>query len=161
MKYEKKALLGILISNASQELERMTEATDKMRQSAIDAPGRMESRYDSSKQEYSYLADSMNARRIELNDALSALQQFDLPENQNSVDIGTLVKLMDESAQKVNSYFVLPAAGGEYIETEEGEVTIITQQAPLCAAMMGLKKDDVFTFIHRGKDRIYKIIDIQ
>lgn len=57
---KKKEILNKLLAQKKVELRNAEISLERIKQTAIESPGRMESRYDSTKQEYSYLADDVS-----------------------------------------------------------------------------------------------------
>lgn len=132
-------LLQLLNENAS-FIESQIEQKSK---DMSEAPGRMQSRYDSSKQEIGYMVDSLNNRLFNLKKDISIIEEFkreyiksDIP--CQNVGIGSFVQL--EIGGEKEFYFILPAGGGTTVSAEElGEITIISPDSALTKAIIGRK----------------------
>ena len=157
--YDKRELLDQLITQMSQDADNVAEAAQTTRQISIDAPGAMQTRYGSEKEEAGYLAASLERRQFELGKGISAVRFADLPENPERISEGTLARLSRNGS--VEDYFILPYGGGEFLETDQGEITIITPESPLASSMMGLKKGDKFSFEVRRIEKRYQVVDIK
>lgn len=136
----KKSLLRLLCEKMEKTLQTAQTELETTKQSAIDSPGRMESRYDSAKEELSSLANSMQNRVAQLQQNIARLRNFrisDLP--QEEAEIGTLVEMTHKIEKKF--YFILPAGGGETIESPDldAKVTVITPSSPLSNSLRGKK----------------------
>jgi len=154
---DKRELLEVVISQLSGTSEHVGVAHASARQSAIEAPGAMHSRYDSSKEEAQYLTDALTMRRNEIEDSIRQLRGYRFSESDSIIE-GSLVNLQrDENFHK---YFVLPIAGGEKIETEEGEIMVITSKAPLYNSMAGKKQGNIFTFKAGETWQFCKVIEV-
>lgn len=119
------------------------------RQLAIDSPGRMQSRYDSSKQELSYLVDSHQERLIQIKKEQVLLKNFKFGLAGDEVRTGDMVEVNSDSNQLF--YFILPCGGGQIIEVSDfGQITVITHLSPLGKMLLGKMEGDLFMF--NGKE---------
>lgn len=119
------------------------------RQLAIESPGRMQSRYDSSKQELSYLVDSHQERLNQIKKEQVLLKNFKLGLAGDEIKTGDIVKVGSDSNQCF--YFILPCGGGKVIETLDfRQVTVITPLSPLGKLLLGKVEGDSLVF--SGKD---------
>src|SRR3989338_3885116 len=157
MNYDKKQLLGMLASQLERKSSGIARAANNARQDAINAEGRMQTRYGSEKEESGYLADGLNLRRNEVEQGLSTLLALQLPENPSKVMSGSLVSIRDGS--EVEYYFILPYGGGESIETDQGEVTVINPTAPIAKLMLNKKVGEQFPFRRGAFEDKYTILD--
>lgn len=104
----------------------------------------MESRYDSTKIEMSWLADAMNNRLAEL-EALRNRTQYLDPAKSSRVCAGALVVCRRQD--KLVRYLIIEGGEGRSVPLEEGaEVLCVSLQAPICRAMLGLRKGSRFRF---------------
>ena len=158
MVQDKYNLLEKLLAKIGNNAEVIAGAAQYSRQAAIDAPGRNQSRYDSSREEQGYLADGLNLRRQQIITGIHEAGATQLPQRPESVMVGTLVRL-DQDGQ-TSDYFVLSYGAGNWIESEEGEVLVITPNSPLFQAMKGKKKNEEFSFSLDRRRMQYKIVDI-
>ncbi|PIN89447.1 hypothetical protein COU60_03565 [Candidatus Pacearchaeota archaeon CG10_big_fil_rev_8_21_14_0_10_34_76] len=159
MKHNKKELIERLIGQIVAKSNNMAEAAEDARQLSISAPGRNQSRYDSSKEEFGYLADGLNIRSQEIASGIGMIRAAFFPDRPETVVQGSLVRV-EEGSGRHSDYLILPYGGGEFIETNEGDVDVITPSAPLCEAMIGKRIGEEFSFSARDKQRTYRIEDI-
>ena len=158
MPIDKNQLLEKLAEQISGNADTMGDAAQNARQASIDAPGRNQTRYDSSKEEQGYLADGLNIRHAELCFGASMVKSTRLPMNPGKVVVGSLVKL--NANGNSGHYFVLPYGGGQWIETEEGEVTVVTPESPLYRAMEGRRAGETFRLNAAKRTIDYTITEI-
>ncbi|MFH1802523.1 MAG: hypothetical protein ABH864_03655 [archaeon] len=158
MAHDKRKLLERLLEQMVEGSNVLAGAASNARQASIDAPGAMVSRYDSAKEEQGYLADSLNLRHAEKVNGAGRIRSTPLPQNPQSVAVGTLVRL--ENRNGLSDYFVLPYGGGEFIETDEGDITVVTPSAPIFKAMQGRRVGEDFVFSVRGRQITYRVLEL-
>jgi len=156
--YNKSELIASLTEQLGAGLECMTASAEGARQASVEAPGAMQSRYDSGKEENGYLADALNLRSVGMKRGINGMRFTELPENPVNVGVGCLVRVEDDFGQ--DDYLVLPYAGGETIETNHGDVTVVTPEAPLGKSLMGLEKGGLGSYEVGGKTIDFKVIDL-
>ncbi len=153
----KKQLLQKLIEKMEEKEKETSAQIERNRQAAIESPGRMQSRYDSMKQELSYLVDSLYKRLGDLKKEILNLKKFSADETSFSkVGLGTIVEVESNKEKKV--FFMLPAGAGETVQDKElGEITILTFASPLGKSLFGKVEDEEIT-ITAKKYLIIKIM---
>lgn len=140
----KKEILRTLIKKLEADIVDANKQYKQTRQDIIDAPGRMQARYDSSKQEFSYIADSLHERISQLQQEVIELKKCEFVNAaQNKVSLYSLVKTKDKGRE--NFYFILPAGGGKTIKSQnlEEETIIITPSSPLGGVLLNKKIGDL------------------
>ena len=132
-------------------------SAERTRQDAINAEGRMQTRYGSEKEETGYLADGLKQRNRDILKGIELLRALPLPQSPQRVERGCLVRIADEQGE-ANDYFVLPYGGGESISTEHGEITVLSPTAPLGRVILNKTKGDLFPF--NGTKQNGTIVDL-
>lgn len=155
----KKELLEMLVRQLSEDSDNTERAAMSARQASIDAPGAMQSRYDSTKEEQGYLADAVNLRRGEIVGEALRLKGYRLKPSQ-VIEEGAFVNVLSDMGDSFN-YFVLPQSGGKYIETNDDEVMVISTETPLFKAMDGKRKGDFFVLNFNDKLCIYEVKEVR
>ncbi len=145
---DKRQVMQQLEKMVREEIEKQKQAIEETRQAAIEAPGRMESRYDTTKVEMSWLADGLNRRLGEMQDMLYAVTALGAGQCQ-VVCHGALVSCLRGS--KKFHYLIVPGGSGRYVRTAEGEVICVSPVAPICQAIMGLGVGEKAMF---GKEQV-------
>lgn len=132
----------------------LTNSIDITRRGAIDAPGRMQSRYDTNKIELSWLANSLSQRVQKFSSALNAVERFDL-EEKTIVCVGSIVILTYGDAFSI--HFLIPPNGeSDKLDFESLAIHFTTVNAPLVLAFLGRELGYEFEF--RG--RFYEVSTI-
>jgi len=155
--YDKSELIESLTDRLGVELEKIVLSAESTRQASINAPSAMQSRYDTSRIEQGYLADTLNMRSVGLKKGLHSLGFLSLPENPITVGVGCVVRVKDDFG--TDDYLILPYGGGETIETAQGEVIVVTPDAPLAQSMMGLKKRESGSYTVNRRSIEFTIVD--
>ncbi len=117
----------------------LKEKVKDTRESAIKAPGRMVARYDSSKEELSYLHDGLAKMFLEKQQNLSKIIEIKV-EKKNKIETGALFV-----TEKENYFFILPCEGGRTIKytLPTGNpimINTITMNTPLLQKSINHKK---------------------
>jgi len=144
-KNTKKQLLQKLIEKMEEKEKEISVQIERNRQGVIESPGRMQSRYDSMKQELSYLVDSLCKRLGDLKKEILNLKKFSSDEAiSNKVELGAVVEVESNKDKKV--FFMLPAGAGETVRDKElGEITILNFASPLGKSLFGKVVDEEIT----------------
>lgn len=139
---DKNAILNLLVAMLDEEVEQITKSLNYHRDAAIEAEGRMISRYDSTKAEMSYLADGHQVRLIEANRLISTLKNMGTIGPKTKVEVGALVQL--ETTGETKFYLILPGGAGRVIAVDDLNVTVISAASPLYKKMKGLEQGEEF-----------------
>lgn len=107
---------------------------------SADAPGKNEARYDSTREEMSYVYNAFAKKATELEALIMELNKFSLPRESQEVELGSLVELQIGDIRQL--LFIIPCAGGYKISSQLGAVMTISQQAPVFKAIIGKKIGD-------------------
>lgn len=149
---DKMNLKELLIRMIKADIEKQRQSFESARQASIDAPGRMQSRYDTMGIESAWVADGL-ARAIQekvLN--LKYLETFQWDESPVCVGIGSIVKILSSDSPDPEYFFILPVLSG-YELCENGlTVTTLSPETPLGKVLIGKKAGEKIpvTFpIHR------------
>jgi transcription elongation GreA/GreB family factor len=103
------------------------------------------------------LAEGQSRRVAEIRDAVKNLENlsFEPNEKPDSVVLGSLVQMEQDSA-KQHWFFIAPAAGGYRCQITEHEelanITVITPQSPMGSALLSKALDDE-VILSIGKNR--------
>jgi len=145
------ALQQILIA-LQRDLDGLQAAVKVAHESATHGESVAENKYDTRGLEASYLAHGQAKRAAEIEASLrvfKAITPESLSHESTEVAMSSLVELEDQDGVV---RWVWPGvdAGGVKFTLEGNEVTIITPQSPLGAALMGRTLGDVFELRPRG-----------
>ncbi len=156
----KQRLISLLINQLSGVLHDLDVSIESTRQEALQAPSRMESRYDSAKQEASYRANELIERRLRIQEDIKNLSAYAIRDAgmQDGIEEGTLFSVQDDR-KKVSRYFLLPAGQGEVlVHPDTGEnIFVISLQSPIASVFLDKKTGDACVY----RDRRYVILSVQ
>jgi hypothetical protein len=139
----KEALLGEIIRKLEAEIKKLRESFEEAKLTSIEAPGRMQSRYDTMGVEAAWVADGLAKSLEEKVEGTYKLKNFTLPENPEKVSLGCVVGIGPEDGGVVNLYFILPACGGISITVDNNMIIqTVMPQAPVARALIGKSLDD-------------------
>ena len=122
---------------------------------------RPENDKDTRKLELSYLAAGQAARARELEMAITLVGAIDAApcEPDDAVRVGTLATLeIDGRGQRV---FLSPVAGGTKIAHADGEISVVTADAPLGRGLLGKGVGESFELTVAGKTREVEIVRVE
>lgn len=141
----KKEIVEALLEKLREALSITERQLEQARQGAIEAPGRMQSRYDSAKQEFSYLAESYQKRIFQIKNEISTLEEWKVRQTSKEIiGMGSLVEIEEDRNKKKSFYFILPAGAGEIVKNRrlKKTITIISVKSPLAKELLNKRVGD-------------------
>ncbi len=140
----KKLFFNTLIDTLRQELLHAVNASKDAAEYATNEESRAESQWDTQGLEASYLAAGQASQAKQWAEAIEELQseREDLLKPNNRVSLGALFKC--DLGGSEEAFFFAGVAGGQVIQMENMEVTVITSHSPLAARLLGLKVGESF-----------------
>jgi len=134
---QKQALLKDLQAKLEARLASSRSASLEAADYATNEEARAESKWDTQGLEASYLAAGQAQQARELQTALSQLASLQAALNEPCavVKIGALVEVA--FGEEIDWYLIAPVGGGEELESEGEQVTVLTPQGPLFALLQG------------------------
>lgn len=125
-------------------------------ESATDEETVPEHKYDTLALEASYLAHGQAMRVQESEQEINKIKQMTLPDEPQSVVLGSLVTLVDVDDNP--SYFlVAPCAGGLKVEFEKISIMLVTFESPLGKAMKSREVGDEVSYRVADNEHWYEI----
>ncbi len=161
IKYEKKAILEETVRILEGNLYDVKESAKDTKERAIQAPSASESHSDTSKNQLQILSFGLDERVYMLESEVTSLRKYKIGNNLDKVVLGALVGLENIDSEEERHCYILPAGAGTKIETNKGQVNIITTSAPLFAAMMGKEEGDEFVFKLKNSKQEYCITEVK
>ena len=133
--------IDVAFTRHIEEIRKSVRTTQEM---ARDAPGRIESRYDTSREETGWLATGQAALLEELERSHAAFKAIGAGAK-GFIQIGAYFE-----AEALYGAFrvrcvICHGGGGFECETSEGTVTLISPESPIAQAALGRGENDVFT----------------
>jgi transcription elongation GreA/GreB family factor len=139
----KKQLIDLVVMELSKEHQQAIDAANDAHAAAVDDQSVAETQYDTLAIEASYLAEGQSKRVIEFQHAIDAYKKLNIINfnNDSYIALGALVQLSVDS--KTNHWFFIgPAAGGFRCQLGKKNITVITPQSPMGAALIGKQQND-------------------
>lgn len=156
----KKNLIERLLINLEEEAESLRNSAESARQAAIDAPGAMQSKSDTTKSQMSRLAENLSSLYHQTQRSISALREIDTSRTCKVVEIGAIVKIKE--GQNEDYYFILPpGCGGQSIKLEKQEVNTIAVNSPMAQVLLNKKAGDVVKVKVPAGLRVFRVIEIE
>lgn len=133
---DKKAVIEAVIASLVKAATSSERASKEARQASIEAPSKMESRYDSTKSEQDWLAHGLAIMSAQHKAAIQEIQTIDLTPRDH-VRIGSLVTTEEDTGGMSEIYILLPSGTGTTVEVEGKKVLVVTPESPMGKAVMG------------------------
>jgi hypothetical protein len=142
---KKTTILNALIATLEKDLLRQQAANKQASAGATDSEARAETKWDTCGLESSYLARG-HAKQFEaLAVNVQELQGFVIPVFAGKpIGLGALVEVKLDGLPM--NCFLLPCGGGVDLDVEGCEVTVVTPESPIGAALLEKKEGDHFSF---------------
>ena len=142
------------------DLTSAVSAAQQAHDAATHEQSKAETQYDTLGLENAYLAEGLSRRIDELNQAISLLEKWKIPEFNEYDDIylGALLHLRPQQKAGTLCVLLAPAGGGRKVEIKTDTVLIITPQSPMGEALLGLGLDDTAK-LENGQS--FQIIQLQ
>ncbi len=141
MKVNKRKIFESIRSTLSDQMADAERARQDSQNEANRHIGRMQSRYDTFKEEAQAMAAAHELRKIELQHALSIAEDFlsDIDELKTGgmAQLGSVITLETLDGQKQECVILSPVGGGIELEAGEKRITVITPASPLGKALLG------------------------
>ena len=143
---DKSALQQQVCQRLEADLALLLAAADDARQAATHEESKAENKYDTRGLEASYLAAGQSRRVEEIRRALAAWRALPMQPyvEDNGIQLGALVHLGNDR-QQTQRLLLGPDGAGIKLPDTAGEILLITPQAPLGRALIGLVEGDEFS----------------
>jgi hypothetical protein len=153
---KKTTILQALLAELESELRRQKAANEQASAGATDSQARAETRWDTCGLESSYLARGHANQFKALAAQVHELRTFRIPlYDRKPIGPGALVDAVLDG--EVLCFFLLPCGGGVELSVEGVDVTVITPESPVGAALLDKKQGDVFSFRAGTSGKILKV----
>ncbi|HEY4476477.1 MAG TPA: hypothetical protein VJB69_00585 [Candidatus Paceibacterota bacterium] len=163
-KMDKHKLFQQIESSIKEQIADAERARQDSQDEANRHVGRMQSRYDTFKEEAQQMAAAHELRKVGLSRSLSTIRSFladlDTLQTGGMIRIGSVVLLESLDGQKQKRVALAPVGGGIKISQEVNEVTIVTPSAPLGRTLLGKLGGEKIELILDGKTVTYAILEV-
>ena len=141
---DKEQLLKDVDTAFSRHIAELRKSVQTSQEMTRDAPGRIESRYDTSREEMGWLATGQAALLGEWEHSYAAFKAISA-DRKDFVQTGAFFRADAIGGPSQLRCLVCYGGGGLECETAEGTVTLISPSSPLAAAALGRSVNDMFT----------------
>ncbi|MDA3923357.1 MAG: transcription elongation factor GreAB [Kiritimatiellae bacterium] len=150
-------IIKALRAKLEEELVRLRDANKRASAGATDSEARAETKWDTCSLEASYLARGHAQQFSQISSDVQSLQVAVLPDCRNRpIEMGALAEVDIGFGPKF--FFLLHCGGGMKLSVEGDDVTVITPESPIGAALIGKKRGDSFSF---REGAIGKILNVE
>lgn len=155
---DKEKIRQALLEKMETERDKLKRSYESRKKAAIDAPGPMHARFDTTRQEQSALSSALANELNEIDRAITALRRLPLRKSRE-VEGGAIVRVRENS--KITDYFLVPKGAGNYL-LEQFEVQTVAFSAPLGKAISFKKPGEEVKFeTPGGATRQIKILSVE
>jgi transcription elongation GreA/GreB family factor len=154
-------LLKKIIEALKEKLGVLDNAARASHAEATHESSKAENKYDTRGLEAAYLAGGQARQSREILDSIADYESLALRDFKRNdvIDLTALVEVEMDSASFW--FFIGPRNGGLEVETEVGEVTVITPQSPLGKNLIGKKAGDNWTAKMGGAISKYRVVSVR
>ena len=140
---DKTQLLKDVDAALAQHIEEIRKCVQTTQEMTRDAPGRIESRYDTSREELGWLATGQAALLGEWEHTYAAFRTIGT-EQKDLIQIGAFFEAESLNGSVHIRCLVCYGGSGFECETTQGPVMLVSPSSPLAAAALGHRTDDIF-----------------
>ena len=159
---DKRGIIKAVLSELERQKSELESGLASARQTALEAPGAMQSHSDTTKSQMHTLAANLEkmikdkeAAIRYLNDPLNGS-----PDRNETISNGALIEIQDENNAK--KFYLLVPDGGAGVNVNVGNiaVTSLTMRTPLGSALTGKKIGDTAAIQNKAGNRNVKILNV-
>jgi transcription elongation GreA/GreB family factor len=153
---DKSNIVQALLTELEKELRRQLAAQETAAAGATHSEARAETKWDTCGLEQSYLARGHAQQFEALARHVEELQAFEPPDFSGCpVGPGALVEV--EMGTEQMFFFLLPCGGGIELDIDGHEVTVITPESPVGAALLDKQPGDTFSFRAGSSGQVLRV----
>ncbi len=158
----KNEILESLVHQLEENLSLLVHTAHEAREAATGDESKAENKYDTRGLEASYLAGAQAKRSEELKQSILLLKRLrlrDYDEN-TPINLTALLEVEQDTGEK-KYFFILPAAGGTKITSQNQTILVLTPESPIGKALMTKVCGDVISLKINQKNSEYEILQVQ
>lgn len=126
-----------LITTIRADIEKHQKSFESVKQASIDAPGRMQSRYDTMGIESAWMADGLAKNLIEKEKNLIHLETCHFTDTAKCIGVGSIVGISSSDSPIPEYFFLLPVFSGYELQEKDLTITTLTPETPLGKVLIG------------------------
>ena len=153
---KKTTILKAVLAELENDLHRLQAANEDASAGATSSEARAETKWDTCGLESSYLARGHALQFKALAAHVHELRSFFIPSFKGKpIGSGALVEV--EQSGEAMLFFLLPCGGGVEVTVEGREVTVITPESPVGAALLDKNEGDTYSFRVGSTEKILNV----
>ena len=153
---DKTKILKAVFQSLEEELQRQLKGQAMAAEGATHVEAKAESKWDTCGLEQSYLARGLAKQYEKLAGQVDDLRTFKPADySGRAIDVGALIETETDGFKDV--FFLLYCGGGIEVQVDGREITVITPESPVGAALMGKKEGKTYSFRAGVKGKILSI----
>ncbi len=153
----KAKILKALLAELDEELRRLLAANERASAGATNSESKAETKWDTCGLEASYLARGHAEQFKTLAAEVHNLRGFVAPDyTDHPIGVGALVEV--DLGGEAMLFFLLHCGGGIDLMIDGREVTVITPESPVGAALIDKQQGDSFSFRAGSSGKILKVV---
>lgn len=142
----KSTILQMLLAKMEEELRRQLNANEQAMAGATDSESRAETKWDTCGLEASYLARGHALQFKKLASEVQELRRCTALPDFTGRPVGAGALITVESEGETMRFLLMHYGGGTELELDGCELTVITQESPVGAALLDKKEGDSYSF---------------
>jgi len=153
---DKLELIAAMQAALETELERQKEANEKASAGATDSEAKAESKWDTQGLEASYLARGYAQQYEALMAQVDTVRKFELRSFRGkAIGVGALLEC--EMNAYTSLFFLFSCCGGMDLKVDGQEVTVITPQSPVGAALLNKREGDTYSVPSGANGKVVQV----
>lgn len=142
---DKKKILKAVFQALEEELRRQLKGQAMAAEGATHTEAKAESKWDTCGLEQSYLARGLAQQFEKLAGQVEDLRFFNPPAYAGkAIGVGALIETETDGYKDL--FFLLECGGGTEVEVDGREITVITPESPVGAALLGKRDGEAYSF---------------
>ena len=153
---DKKKIMKAVFQSLEAELQRQLKGQAMAAEGATHAEAKAETKWDTCGLEQSYLARGLAKQFEKLAGQVDDIRTFKPADYAGrAINVGALIETETDGFKDV--FFLLYCGGGIEVQVDGREITVITPESPVGAALMGKKEGKTYSFRAGVKGKILSI----
>lgn len=130
-------VIKILLEDLRKTLATYNQAQDEAVVASKEAPGRMEARYDTSKEDMARMAESIDQQVADITQTIAYFQlMLTTPIVNTDTKEGSLVEIPDAKTVKVGCFLLVKYSGGRKVNIDNQTVTLVSLESPFGKSLL-------------------------
>jgi hypothetical protein len=154
---DKRVILKAVLAALEEELRRQLKGQAMAAEGATHAEAKAETKWDTCGLEQSYLARGLAQQFEKLAKDFEDLRGF-RPENFSGKAIGVGALIETEMDGFKDLFFLLDCGGGTEVRVDGREITVITPESPVGAALLGKSVGDAYSFRAGASGQVLEVL---